>query len=690
LSILNNFFKNDIGSYSDIKPEQTKEYLQVYSDMPIPSLTEGSYTLSITNKFGDPINVNNGSFNVSGTNPEKATGESVTVADSYAKVEWNIVLGTTYTVNAKETDVIVSTKTNCVNSATFYGLNNDTEYTFDIITENSEAADKTVTITGTPQITQQSPYWVLAMYMDGDNDLHDSLFADLNEVEYGLWKIDQNPSYSVKAVALWDGWVGNTAKKPTYTIAGSGSCLYEIGPEESIEVPGDSGGSQVYGDTWNEYTVWNNLSLGPETKNLSYTAKDWLLAGQDIDDITKYSCGEINMGDKQTLINFINWVKARYAPQKGIILQFSNHGGGPRAASNYAILPDGKIQIINQNERKALCWDEASNDAFLKTKNVSYALSTTNFNTIAPESLILMDVCLGASIEDAYQFRNYADYLVASPNVIPGYGMNYIKLMQAFTTSATMESIGKQIIEDYAEFYSGYNWSHMVQRYTGDSSTYNDLSDVQKRALELKYAGYYGVTTLSCIDLSKVADVKTKIDSLASAILGYKNYNYTFTNSDNEQVTVKYLNAIRKFGISWPEQLFNNTSLTYEGSFTWLYDIGMFTDTIKAISSDADSTAAAALQESLKTAIVSSWHDTKLQNSNASNYANLYSYLKDESAGYEGYYYGLTIAGFSDSTDQNGYYYIPGFVRDWYKTDLDFGVDGVWYNFLSELKNSGE
>ena len=84
------------------------------------------------------------------------------------------------------------------------------------------------------------------MYMDGDNNLNDPIFMDMNEVEHGLWYIrrsnDQPESYSdsVNAVALWDGVVSWTETNgageevtKTPQIGKSGTYIYELGRDSN-------------------------------------------------------------------------------------------------------------------------------------------------------------------------------------------------------------------------------------------------------------------------------------------------------------------------------------------------------------------------------------------------------------------------------------------------------------------------
>ncbi len=693
----NGVFYGDIN-YSNFQTNKSSLFT-LDCEYDIPYLTPGSYKVYISNGF-EKSEINE--INVA---HKKAQNLHIETDDSFANITWTKAPGSTFTVVAKLGGTTIATKTNCIDSATFYGLTNDVTYTFEVKTNDTELSDS---ITGTPSITVKKPDWVIAMYMDGDNDLNDPIFLDMNEVEYGLYKIRQELSEdpktgysSVAAVALWDGWAGSGSEEPYFKK--SGSYLYEFGAEKSTcEKRADKYyGNQVYGDTLGEYNFFTNLAISPTTKNLSYTAKDWLLNSSATPaNITSNSCGEVNMGNKQTLINYLNWVNAHYKPKKGIILQFSDHGGGPRNAPTYYTLPDGKSIKVEDSGRRALCWDENSlSESFLKTKDVSDALNAAGYGTSKKVDMIIMDVCLGASIEDSYQFKDYAKYMVASPNDVPGYGLNYIRMMEAFTSTATIEDIGKQIVKDYAHFYGGYDWdkyAKMLSTNANPINGYSKLTPEQKLYLEFYLGGLAGITTLSCINLQNVGTVITKINEVADKLISksevlydYKDGNHYSSLSESETDYYPYIIHARKNALSWSEQESYNTSLFYKGSYNWLYDISKFTDTVMNILCSSEDEILYKKTFELKTAlsnvIVASWRDTKLPGYEDYGF---YAFLDGvKTSDFTGHSYGLNVAGYGISTDETGRYVTPGYIWKFYEDDLDFGADTKWIDLLSYMRD---
>ncbi len=636
--------------------------------------------------------------------PTPATNLSAQVNDSYAKISFTPAEGySSYAVSVYSTGVsplVTKSVTTSGNSgyAEFFGLQNGTEYTFKVVTGSS---NQSAEVTATPQIVKKETDWVVALYMDGDNNLHQSIFKDMNEVENGLYQIRSSDgstalsSYdSVNVVALWDGITSyqqtnsdGTTTTVTPSYGGAGTYLYELGTDSS-----------------------NNTTLSSNTKNLSYTAS-WLVPTKTVSATQPTSYGELNMGDKQTLINYLNWVKAHYTANKGIILQFSNHGGGPRSATYIETADGTQLELGNNEERRALCWDETSGDEFLTTKAVSEAFTSAGFNSSNKLGMIIMDVCLGSSLEDAYQFRNYAQYFAASPNNIPGSGLDYYRFMQSFTKNTTLDAIGKKMVADYkAQYHTDARWNYYTQQGNFTNPTtqtaitlYSNLGDNQKYSLD--WYSHVGITTFTITDLSKVYNVRTAIDSLCDVLLssegkakkikldqyGYISPTTTSNEADYVKYLVRYANVEKIFGLNTSNttRYYVDDSIFYQGTYSWLYDIGYIADMMKYCSTSTINgtsnvnawpelyDAANAVTTALSQAVKYSWRDSKRVSSSYNH--DFYCTLDNSSVDYQ-HYYGLSISGAQFATTDTGL--AQGKAPDFYKTALAFGADSKWYDLL--------
>lgn len=676
-----------VNSIPDYRDENGYRYLTYTFQT---ALSEGTHYLKVTNGH------QTGTKSAGIYAPAAVTNLSATVADSYTKISFTTATeGYSYTAKVFNNDVEVASTSITANSINttrdveFFGLENDTQYTFKVITNGTNLSAQT---TATPTITQKSSDWLVVMYMDGDNNLNDPIFMDMNEVENGLYQIRNSDGSSVSGfdsvnvVALWDG--ASSFENPdgstgTPQIGKAGTYIYELGR--------DSGNTTTY-------TTSSGCVLSSDTKNLSYTAP-WLVGTtQTIStSLPNNAHGELNMGDKQTLINFLNWVNAHYTATN-VILQFSDHGGGPRSV-RYVKTADGRtIKVGDTSGRRALCWDEYSNSAFLKTKDVSDALQATGYGPSNKAAMILMDVCLGSSLEDAYQFKDYAKYLAASPNNIPGKGLDYVNLMKSFTLNTTIEAVGQKIVQDYKTQYGNNTtlWNNYAQALGQGYSSYSSITDTTVKQ-NMEWVGRLGFTTFTITDLTKITDVKTKIDSLCEVLLSntgktiYVDDNGYFspTETSNTPYYVNYLgqhhaNIVNFF--SSPTDYSFDDYIYYQGSYTWLYDIGYiarmmqyFSASTIGSSTNANAwpalyTAATNLITELNNAIKYSWRDSQV-----SSDKDFYSRI-DGSTTQFSHYLGLTICGANIAT--NGTNLAQGSCPSFYKTDLDFGADSKWGDLL--------
>lgn len=690
-----------VNSIPDYRDENGYRYLTYTFQT---ALSEGTHYLKVTNGH------QTGTKSAGIYAPAAVTNLSATVADSYTKISFTTATeGYSYTAKVFNNDVEVASTSITANSINttreveFFGLKNDTQYTFKVITNGTNLSAQT---TATPTITQKSSDWLVVMYMDGDNNLNDPIFMDMNEVEYGLYKIRNSDGNSfsgfdsVNVVALWDG--ASSFENPdgstgTPQIGNAGTYIYELGRDY---------------DNSTTYTTSSGCVLSSDTKNLSYTAP-WLVGTtQTIStSLPNNAHGELNMGDKQTLINFLKWVNERYTATKGVILQFSDHGGGPRSV-RYVKTADGRtIKVGDTSGRRALCWDEYSSSAFLKTKDVSDALQAADYGPSKKAAMILMDVCLGSSLEDAYQFKDYANYLAASPNNIPGLGLDYVNLMKSFTLDTTIEAVVQKIVQDYKTQYGNNTtlWNNYAAQ--AGASSYNDLSTEQKELLE--WFGDLGFTTFTITDLTKIADVKTAIDSLCEVLLsvtgkaktiivdanGY--FSPTETSTTTRQNYVTYLGQHHANIVNILTNPTGPYSLDdyiyYQGSYTWLYDIGYMARMMQYFSASTITTesstysnenawpelntAATNLITKLDDAIKYSWRDSKV----ASN-GDFYSRI-DESTTQFSHSLGLTICGANFAT--NGTNLAQGSCPSFYKTDLAFGAESKWGDLLTYWFGTG-
>ena len=155
------------------------------------------------------------------------------------------------------------------------------------------------------------------------------------------------------------------------------------------------------------------------------------------------SMGELNMGDPDSLYDFINWGTTNY-PANNYAIILWNHGGGWRSAST------SSDTIVY----KDVCYDDTSGEDCLYTSEVKDVLAELAKDGISI-NLIGYDACLMGMVEVAYEVRKYADVMVASSDNEPDDGWPYTEILYELTDNPDMSAsaLGSVIVDEYFASY---------------------------------------------------------------------------------------------------------------------------------------------------------------------------------------------------------------------------------------------
>lgn len=128
-----------------------------------------------------------------------------------------------------------------------------------------------------------------------------------------------------------------------------------------------------------------------------------------------------NMARYSTLSDFIRWGAENYPAKKNMLILW-DHGGGSSSG---------------------LIVDENYDDTIMSLDGLGLALQKagTHFD------VVMADACLMASLETAQEIQPYADYLLASEEVVPGEGTNYEEWLQALYDEPECDAVrlGKNV-----------------------------------------------------------------------------------------------------------------------------------------------------------------------------------------------------------------------------------------------------
>jgi hypothetical protein len=203
-----------------------------------------------------------------------------------------------------------------------------------------------------------------------------------------------------------------------------------------------------------------------------YLVKKDHTSSQEINSQLLENLGNVNMGDPETLLDFINWGVEKFPADKYMLVLW-NHGNGWR---------DLRLSEISA---RGIAFDDGSGD-HLTMEDLRYALGNTTLADSSKIELISMDACLMGTIEVAYDMKDFANYLVFSSANVPGTGLPYDKILQALADNPEMSG------REFAEI--------IVNEY---SKTYP----------------YHTSITQSAVDLSKITDLVEAFNSMLGNIL---------------------------------------------------------------------------------------------------------------------------------------------------------------------------
>ena len=457
--------------------------------------------------------------------------------------------------------------------------------------------------------------WLVLFYGDGDVAGVNMLWYAEQNFCTALHEIGETAASKIKVVSLWDG----SAKAVDTNVDDSGSYSDNI--------------TGAWSDSYLLELAAGTPAKGkPELSctDLSATAS-WI---KDAD-----GNREVDMSDYETLANFLIWAKNRYNTSSGhTIIMFVDHGAGPMATAS----------------SRAACSDDTSavKHGIIYSDQLRKAFSEAGYGSSSKAGMIYFDMCLEGSFEEAYEFKDIADYFLASENVESTFvpestTYNLIKNIAAADSSGTdvLESIAKAQVKTVSDslianhFTNDYWNSYFTEWTTPRKITADGITKIGGVTLDTDTAKYICdiSQTLSCVRLSKADELATALDNLAGAISA---------GSDEQKKNI----ACSYFKSDAPL----TNALIYGGSAYHLYDIGKFAYEMQNLDTDSDwgknlAGKAKAVTDVLGNTIVAAWSDCY----RASGTQGLYFHGSNTDADNYGEnefkkannWYGLTIAG---------------------------------------------
>jgi len=207
--------------------------------------------------------------------------------------------------------------------------------------------------------------------------------------------------------------------------------------------------------------IWQNDVI-PNNKNMIYQ-----IIGNGM--LTVWESPALNMADPKTLSDFLTFGYEKYNTDEYDLILW-DHGGGPMGGFGV---------------------DEKYFRDVMSLADISAALKNSPFNKNNKLGFVGFDACFMNSIEVAFVLQDYADYMIASQEIEPGWGWDY-SFLGNLKPEMTTEEVAVEIIDTYFDF------CEFVYEIRPDR-----LTD----------------TTLSCLNLKYVSDIERGLNSLYSAMM---------------------------------------------------------------------------------------------------------------------------------------------------------------------------
>ena len=190
---------------------------------------------------------------------------------------------------------------------------------------------------------------------------------------------------------------------------------YQKNPTNDMEIVIAYGGAYKTG--------WEGITYANIT-DLDNDLTDGYIDGYDSNTCYIYKDTNANMGDAETLKNFLQFVENNCSGDRYILI-FWDHGEAYNGYGN----------------------DENHDDDGLNLTELREALNSTNITF----DLIGFDACLMASLEVANTVDNFGNYMVASEELEPGHGWDYEAIIGNLTTNPNISTVelGKVIVDSF-------------------------------------------------------------------------------------------------------------------------------------------------------------------------------------------------------------------------------------------------
>jgi hypothetical protein len=202
---------------------------------------------------------------------------------------------------------------------------------------------------------------------------------------------------------------------------------------------------------------------------------------------------ETNTGDPQILYSFVKWAVDNYPADRYALILWNHGSGWWEDAKSRAVKPAGRqphrplFRHAFPQAHRSICYDDTSGGDALDNQELRVVLAGICALLGRKIDLLGMDACLMNMVEVAWQLRDSVSVIVGSEIEEPFEGWPYAEILNRLTARPRQDAatFARWIVKSYLASYQG----------KGE------------------------VVTQSALDLSRIADVVTKIGALSGTLI---------------------------------------------------------------------------------------------------------------------------------------------------------------------------
>lgn len=173
--------------------------------------------------------------------------------------------------------------------------------------------------------------------------------------------------------------------------------------------------------------AWDQFGFGNSAYYEIQSDDDLRMLADYQEGVNKWALGELNMGSSSTLSDFLAWGMENY-PADHYALIMDDHGTGLGGSMLDETSADDRLTLVETKE----------------------ALATV-VSSYQKLDVLVMNACLMGLIEDGYQFKDMADYYVASEDIQWIYSQGYTDTLEQIPSSSSALDVAKAYMDGYAD-----------------------------------------------------------------------------------------------------------------------------------------------------------------------------------------------------------------------------------------------